>query len=117
MEVEPPIAINGTTYLANVAAILKVEQTLTNDMGIRQHAPPDHYDYVVYPTKCVVWTRFQGWFLAMRVQREAFVVAPWEVNNSVNSAHIAYGMANAYCVVAKWNNEIDNISCKWRLQE
>ena len=59
-----------------------------------------------YPSKQVVWTRYQGWYPVTRVKCEAFVVAPWEINNGENDAQILKGMKNAYCIVAKWNNEV-----------
>ena len=119
VEVEPPVVINGTTYASRVGAILRVDQhhnpprvllslflSITNDMGIRQHQPPDQQDYIQYPPTRVVWTRYQCWLPATCIRREAFVVTPWEVNNSLCNSHIAYGMANAYFVVAKWNNDV-----------
>ena len=41
----------------------------------------------------------------MQPSREAFVVCPWEVEAAVNDAHLAVGMTNAYCIVAKWKHD------------
>jgi hypothetical protein len=118
VEVEPPIQIAGTDYIAPVAAILRVSQqsnpqrvllslflSVTQEMGIRNE-PPSTREYVQYPVQQVVWTRYQGWYPTTRVRREAFVVAPWEVNAGLNQTHVACGMTNAYCVVAKWHHDV-----------
>ena len=71
------------------------------------HRPPDDRPYIMYPSP-VVWTRYRGWYPVTRVQREAFVVLPWEVNDSENDAQLSCGMQNAYCIVAKWHHEVPN---------
>jgi hypothetical protein len=118
VEIQPPIQITGTNYYSPVGAILRVDQqrnpqrvllslflNVTPDMGIN-HEPPDYREYIQYPSQQVVWTRYQGWYPVTLVRREAFVVAPWEVNAGLNDTQVSCGMTNAYCVVAKWRHEI-----------
>jgi hypothetical protein len=120
VEVDPPIQIDNTNYSASVGAILRVNQhsnpprvllslflNVTADMGIR-HEPPDYQDYVQYPPSQLVWTRYQGWYPVTMIQREAFVLCPWEINNGNKDSQVSYGMSNAYCVVSKWNHEVLN---------
>jgi hypothetical protein len=40
-----------------------------------------------------------------QIRREAFLVSPWEVNESKKAANISYGMTNAYCIVALWKHD------------
>ena len=128
VEIDPPVLFSTPNFRSEVGAILKVDQrsdpqrvllslflNLHDDMEIGRHNPPSHRDYVEYPSKHLVWTGFQGWFPATRVRREAFVVAPWEVNDSKKDAHVSYGMTNAYCVMAKLNHEVQPARRPFRL--
>jgi hypothetical protein len=124
IKLHPPVHIN--IYVSHVAAILQVDQQSSpqrvlfslfldekKEMNIKLH-PPDKRSYVRYPSQRLVWTRYQGWFPTSRVQREAFVVAPWEVDKAINHAEVCIGMNNAYCIVGKWNHddEINNPSTR-----
>ena len=119
VEIDPPVSVSPQNFVSEVGAILKVDQrsdpqrvllslflNLRDDMEIDRHSPPSHRNYIQYPTKRLVWTRFQGWYPVARVRREAFVVAPWEVNDCQKDAQVSYGMTNSYCVVAKWDHEV-----------
>jgi hypothetical protein len=118
VEIYPPVQICRDKF-SEVAVILKVDahsvpqrvllslfMRFSDDMGIL-HEPPDYRNYIKYPGKHVAWTRYRGWFPVSRVRREAFVVAPWEVNTGLNDAELACGMSNAYCIVAKFNHDIE----------
>jgi hypothetical protein len=118
VQLHPPVNLIGTTYISEVGAILKVNAAsnpprvllslflnLSKDMAVR-HQPPDGKIFVQYPSKHVVWTRFQGWYPVSRIRSEAYLVSPWEVNEARNAAYLCYGMTNAYCIMAKWNHEI-----------
>jgi hypothetical protein len=115
VEVEPPI--QTVPYYSKVCAILQVKQQCTPqrvllslflnasvDMKILQ--PQPHLrNYIHYPSNHIVWTRYQAWYPVTRVQREAFVLAPWKINDARNDAHQANGMNNAYCIMAKWDHD------------
>jgi hypothetical protein len=105
IELHPPVHIN--IYVSHVAAILQVDQQSSpqrvllslfldekKEINIKLH-PPDKRSYVRYPFQRLVWTRYQGWFPTSRVQCEAFVVAPWEVDEAINHAEVCIGMNNA----------------------
>jgi hypothetical protein len=79
---------------------------VSDDLGIL-HEPPDYRNYIKYLAKHVAWTRYRGWFPVSRLRREAFVAAPWEVNSGLNDAELACGMSNGYCIVAKFNHDIE----------
>ena len=119
VEIDPPFLIPGSTYSAQVATILMVNQqsttqmvllslfiSRTDEMGI-DVAPPRNRNYIEYPSQHLVWTRYQGWFPTMRVRREALFFTPFEVNSGMNNAQVAIGMANAYCIVAKWHHNLN----------
>jgi hypothetical protein len=115
VELSPSVHINN--YVAQVAAILKVNQqsspqtvllslflTVSQEMNIRLK-PPNNRSYVHYPTKLIVWTRYVGWYPTTCIKREAFVVTPWEVEKTINDTQVSIGMNNAYCIAAKWNHD------------
>lgn len=120
VEIDPPIEIGGArNFRSHVGTILQVNQqsnpqrvllslfiNITPDMGVPPQDSPRDRDYLQYPSKQVAWTRYQGWYPVTRVLREAFLVTPWEVNAGLNSAQVAYGMTNAYCVTARWNHDV-----------
>ena len=78
VELSPPVHINN--YVAQVASILKVDQQsspqrvllslfldVTSEMKIKQLKSPAHRSYILYPSKLLVWTRYQGWFPTTRI--------------------------------------------------
>jgi hypothetical protein len=118
VELRHPVQITGTNYNPQVGAILKVNQQcnpqrlllllildVTPDMRI-EHNPPDNQVYIQYPLQQLIWTQYQGWYSVTLIQREAYVVAPWEVSDGSNNTHVSIGMTNAYCVVAKWRHDV-----------
>jgi hypothetical protein len=115
VELEPPVHIGN--YVAQVAAIIKVNQQSSppqvllslflnyrKEMNLQLH-PPNTRTYIQYPSQLVVWTRYQGWFPATRIVREAFMVAPWEIDEAIHDSQVTIGMKNAYCIIGKWNHE------------
>jgi hypothetical protein len=118
VELDPPMPIIGTNFSSRVGAILRVCQqgepqrvllslfiSLAPEMGVPHQDSPQDRDYLQYPAKQIVWTRYQGWYSVTGIRREAFVVTPWEINAGLNHTQVALGMNNAYCVVAKWHHD------------